>query len=214
MSRFTAFISRLRLLSFVYERLDDVTRSIRDEIHGSTAALHASQSALSQQISIVNRRVELVQEALGRIETRQATAQNSNDFSGNEYRVFSQCGEDGIIQYLLRHLTIHKRVFVEFGADNYNFESNTRFLLTNDNWAGLVFDGSEQNIKELRQAPAYWLYNLKAHQAFITAENINSLLSQHGITGEIGLLSIDIDGNDYWVWQAIDVISPVVMIVE
>ena len=50
----------------------------------------------------------------------------------------------------------------------------------------------------------YWRYNLKAYCAFINKDNIDEIIASNGIKGDIGLLSVDIDGNDYWVWQAID----------
>lgn len=159
-------------------------------------------------------RLESIQEALGRIELRHLSERDSNNLSDYELRVFSQWREDGMIQFLLKHVAPENKIFVEFGADAYNFESNTRFLLTNDNWRGLVMDGSERAIEELKRSRAWELYDLTAVKAFITRENINELLTQHGISGEIGLLSIDIDGNDYWVWQAINVIQPVIVIAE
>jgi hypothetical protein len=148
---------------------------------------------------------------LGRIEQRQAA--HSSDFRQAEFRVFSQWGEDGIIQYLLKHVPVERPVFVEFGVENY-IESNTRFLLINNQWAGLVIDGSSENIDYIRRDSIYWATNIKAEHAFITKDNINELLSRNGIEGDIGLLSVDIDGNDYWVWQAIDTISPRILICE
>ena len=155
-------------------------------------------------------RLMRVQEALGRIEMRQTAAVRLED---SEFRVFSQWGEDGIIQQLIRRVPIERRVFVEFGVENY-LESNTRFLLQNNQWSGLVLDGSEENIAYVRRDPIYWATNLKAESAFITQENINQLLRSNGIEGDIGLLSVDIDGNDYWVWQAIDVIAPRIVVCE
>lgn len=152
-----------------------------------------------------------IQEALGRIEQRQ-TAQSAS-YSQAEFRVFSQWGEDGIIQYLLNHVPIERSIFVEFGVENYT-ESNTRFLLTNNQWSGLVIDGSSENIDYIRRDQIYWATNLKAEHSFITKENINELLVKNGIEGDIGLLSVDIDGNDYWVWEAIDSISPRIVICE
>jgi hypothetical protein len=151
------------------------------------------------------------QEALGRIEQRQLA--QCSDYRQAEFRVFSQWGEDGIIQYLLKHVPVERPIFVEFGVENYT-ESNTRFLLTNNQWSGLVIDGSAENIDYIRRDQIYWATNLKAEHSFITKENINDLLSQNGIAGDIGLLSVDIDGNDYWVWQAIDTISPRIVICE
>jgi len=152
-----------------------------------------------------------IQEALGRIEQRQAA--KSSNFRQAEFRVFSQWGEDGLIQYLLENVAIERPLFVEFGVENYT-ESNTRFLLTNNQWSGLVIDGSSENIDYIKRDPIYWATNLKAVNGFITKDNINELLTQNGISGDIGLLSIDIDGNDYWVWQAINTISPRIVVCE
>lgn len=132
-----------------------------------------------------------------------------------EFKVFSQFGEDGILQYLIHTCGISDdlRTFVEFGVSDYE-ESNTRFLLMNDNWRGLVIDGSDSNIAYIRAQPWYWRHDLTAVQAFITAENIDVLISDNGFTGPIGILSIDIDGNDYWVWRAITSVRPVIVVAE
>lgn len=164
-------------------------------------------------IGILEDRVHKIQEALGRIEARQLAAQGSKNLVENEFRVFSQWGEDGIIQYLVSAVNIDRKIFIEFGVQNYT-ESNTRFLLINNNWSGLIIDSDQAHIDYIRSDPLYWQYNLKSEKAFITCENINALISAAGIQGEVGLLSIDIDGNDYWVWKAIEVISPVIVIVE
>ena len=152
-----------------------------------------------------------IQEALGRIEQRQIA--NVSGFQESEFRVFSQWGEDGIIQFLLKHVSIERSLFVEFGVENYT-ESNTRFLLTNNQWSGIVIDGSDENIEYIKRDPIYWATNLKAVSAFITKDNINELITKNGISGDIGILSVDIDGNDYWVWQAIESISPRIIICE
>ena len=84
-----------------------------------------------------------------------------------EFKVFSQFGEDGIIQYLIQKVEIPNKIFVEFGVENYK-ESNTRFLLMNDNWKGLVIDTSVSNIQGITKAPIYWKHDLTAKCAFIT----------------------------------------------
>ena len=70
-----------------------------------------------------------------------------NDIHQSEFKVFSQWGDDGMIQLLVNYLDIPKAAekFVEFGVENYR-EANTRFLLINNNWSGLVIDGSKENI--------------------------------------------------------------------
>ena len=159
------------------------------------------------------RRLHFVQEALGRIENRQTSNIQSDNLNDYEFRVFSQWGEDGIIQHLIRSVDISRKFFVEFGVEDYR-ECNTRFLLVNNNWSGLVIDSSSANIERITKDLIYWAYDLTLVQAFVTRDNINELLRKHGVTGEIGLLSIDIDGNDFWVWQAIEVINPIIVVIE
>ncbi len=156
-------------------------------------------------------RINRIQEALGRIEQRQL--ESVIDPSRAEFRVFSQWGEDGIIQSLVRQVPIDRPIFVEFGVENY-VESNTRFLLANNQWSGLVIDGSADNIEYIRRDPIYWACNLKAEHSFITRENIDLLLARNGIAGDIGLMSVDIDGNDYWVWEAISTVTPRIVVCE
>lgn len=152
-----------------------------------------------------------VQEALGRMEARQLAA--APDIGAAEFQVYSQWGEDGIVQWLLRHVPVENHVFVEFGIGDYR-ESNTRFLLVSGNWSGLVMDSSAAHIERLRRDPVYWKHNLKSECVIVTAENIDALLERHGVKGDIGLLSIDIDGNDYWVWRAVTAVRPAIVIVE
>ncbi|WP_197742827.1 hypothetical protein [Lentilitoribacter sp. Alg239-R112] len=133
--------------------------------------------------------------------------------SDAEFSVYSQWGEDGIIDWLIQNLPIENTSFVEFGVENFS-EANCRFLLENRNWRGMVMDGNQSHIDFVRAQTYYWKYDLNAHCAFITAENINDLLAVQGFGGEIGLLSIDIDGNDYWVLNAIDCCKPAILVLE
>lgn len=158
-------------------------------------------------------RLDLIQQALGRIEARQTASVRAGDFASAEFKVSSQWGEDGIIEHLVRHVPIEREIFVEFGVQDYR-EANTRFLLMNRNWAGLVIDGSPENISVVKRDSIYWRFNLKAECAFITRDNIDQMITGQGISGDIGLLSVDIDGNDYWVWEAIRSVSPRVVVAE
>jgi hypothetical protein len=132
-----------------------------------------------------------------------------------EFRVSSQWGQDGIIDWLVERAEIPSaaQTFVEFGVEDYR-QSNTRFLLQNRNWRGLVIDGDPAIVKAVESDGLAWRYDLTARPAFITRENINELISGAGFGGEIGLLSIDIDGNDYWVWEALRTIRPIICICE
>ncbi|MCB0104075.1 MAG: hypothetical protein KDD74_18655 [Anaerolineales bacterium] len=130
-----------------------------------------------------------------------------------EFKVFSQFGDDGILQYLIHQTQPKKHTFIEFGVQAYT-EANTRFLLLNDNWSGLIMDGDHTSMEAVRNLPDIWRYDLQAVGAFIDRDNVNSLFASAGYTGEIGLLSVDIDGNDYWVWEAINVVDPVLVVAE
>lgn len=129
-----------------------------------------------------------------------------------EFKVFSQFGDDGIIQFLLSALPVCNDTFIEFGVEDYQ-ESNTRFLMENDNWRGLVMDSSQDNVDRIRNR-WYGTHDLTALQAWVTAENINNLLEDGGFKGPIGLLHIDIDGNDLHVWEAIEAVQPDILILE
>jgi hypothetical protein len=124
------------------------------------------------------------------------------DLADAEFSVFSQWGEDGIINWLINTTGLSNKKFVEFGVEDYR-ESNTRFLLMSRYWSGLVIDGSSDNIKSIKGDDIAYKYDLQTTQAFITADNINDLLLQAGFSGELGLLSVDIDGVDYWVLKSI-----------
>jgi len=168
---------------------------------------------LIQLIKSYEERFNKIDLNLGKIETRLNKSIDSDYINDYEFKVSSQWGEDGIIQYLINKINIKNTTFVEFGVEKYT-ESNTRFLLQNNNWNGLVLDGSSENISYIKNDPIYWKHNLKAEHAFLTAENINQIISSNGISGDIGLLSIDVDGNDYWLWEAINCISPNIVVIE
>ncbi len=136
-----------------------------------------------------------------------------DDLNACEFRVFSQFGEDGIIQRLIRHIPIRNRTFIEFGVEDFA-ESNCRFLMMNDNWRGFVMDGSAKQIERVRKLPDLWKYDLRAKAAFITRENVNDLLAMSGFDSDLGILSIDVDGNDYWLLEAVSVMKPRILIVE
>jgi hypothetical protein len=98
-------------------------------------------------------------------------------------------------------------------VENYR-EANTRLLLQLRNWSGLIMDGSAAHIRDIQSQDIYWRHAVTAKCAFIDRENIDQLLLEYGFRGEIGLLSLDIDGNDYWVWQAITAVDPVIVVCE
>ncbi len=133
------------------------------------------------------------------------------------YRVFSQFEEDGKLLFVFSIIGMDNKVFVEIGSDD-GVNSNSANLYFNFGWRGLFIDGNPKSInrgkKFFNKYPHPWFYKPKFTCAKVTRENINTLIEESGYAGEIGLLSIDIDGNDYWIWDAIKVIDPKVVIIE
>ncbi len=152
--------------------------------------------------------------ALGSLLTNQQYSINSNNINHYEFRIFSQFGDDGIIQYLIKNISIENDIFIEFGVGNY-LESNTRFLLKNNNWTGFVMDGSSNSMQSLKRRSWFWRYCLTYKTVFIDKDNINKLLEDTGFLN-IGLLHIDLDGNDYHILTTIDLskLNPSIIIME
>jgi hypothetical protein len=140
-------------------------------------------------------------------------SKSSKRLKDYEFKVFSQWGEDGIIQHLIEVLELHDSTFIEFGVEDFS-ESNCRFLLMKDNWRGFVIDGSPDNIRRLKESRYYWKYDLAAIDSFITKENINEVLAKSGFGEQLGILSIDVDGNDYHLLEAIHFFKPRILICE
>jgi hypothetical protein len=184
-------------------RIDTVRRAV-----GTIGAASIQAAQLSTEMDRLRRQV-------GGLEAARVRALPPDGVRDAEFQVFSQFGEDGIIQFLVAHVPVpvDAEVFVEFGVEDYT-ESNTRFLLVHDNWRGLIMDGGDAMHEFLRASGLRWRHHIDARTAFIDRDNINGLIRDAGIEGDIGLLSIDIDGNDYWVLEAVDVVSPRILALE
>jgi hypothetical protein len=133
------------------------------------------------------------------------------------FKAFSQFEEDGILLYIFFVIgTTNKRV-VEICAGNGR-ECMSANLIINHGWEGLLFDGDIENVNSgmdfYRKHPSTFLYPPIFKQAWLTAENVNELIKSNGFSGEIDLLSLDIDGNDYWVLKAITSLNPRLIICE
>jgi hypothetical protein len=137
----------------------------------------------------------------------------NTDLENSNFKVFSQWGEDGILQYLISNLDIRSKTFIEFGVENF-LESNCRFLMMKDNWSGFVIDGSQEKIAELKSMYFYWKYDLNAQSFFINKSNINFILEKSGFHNNIGILSIDLDGVDYYILDAIKNIDASILVCE
>ena len=125
------------------------------------------------------------------------------DLTRYERKINSQHGEDGIIEAIFARIGTSNKYVVEFGVGSGR-ECNSAYLARKKGWTGLWMDGKKPRRKRA----------LEVRQEFITAENILDLFEKHRVPRNFDLLSIDIDGNDYWVWKKITGFHPRVIIME
>lgn len=138
-------------------------------------------------------------------------------FDEIEFRTFSQNGEDGILLYIFSLIGTTNKEAVEICAGD-GIECNAANLIINHGWTGLLFDGDEAAIRQGQEFyashPDTFTWPPQFVHAWVARENVNSLISSRDFTGEIDLLSLDLDGIDYWIWKEITCISPRVVVVE
>jgi hypothetical protein len=129
------------------------------------------------------------------------------------FKVYSQNDEDGIIAEIFRRIGSPARTFVEFGVE-HGLESNTMYLLL-QGWRGLWIEGNEKSVAHIRSRfnDVIQANRLSVTHSFITRDNINLTIGSFA-QGEIDLLSIDIDGNDYHIWEAVEIIRPRLVVIE
>jgi len=202
------------ILRIIRQALSPDFTNISSKLDENVKLLNAAIQASYSQVQSLDREMEALKLLMGKTLVNQVKQHGIyHDIQGAEFSVFSQFGDDGIIQYLVHQIKPKNQTFIEFGTQNYR-ESNTRFLLMNNNWKGLIIEGDSSCIEFVKQEQIYWKYDLTAVNHFIDKDNINQIFMENGFSGEIGLLSIDIDGNDYWIWECINTVNPVIVIAE
>jgi len=166
-------------------------------------------------------RIERIERDLGMLGNAQYL-ENVESFKNTlrqkEYQVYSQNGEDGILLYLISQLGIPNGKFVEIGIGNGR-QCNTANLSLNFGWTGLLIDGNKDQVISARE-----YYNnhdaissassVKVVHSFVDIDNIMPLLKENMEDEDVDLLSIDIDGNDLWIWKAINTIRPKIVVME
>jgi hypothetical protein len=145
------------------------------------------------------------------------TGRTLPDLNQVGFKVFSQTDEDGILLYIFSIIGSATKTSVEICAGD-GIECNTANLIINHGWHGLLVDGKEKLVKKgqdfYKQNSHTYVYPPKFVHSWVTRENVNDIIAENGFEGEIDLLSIDMDGIDYWIWNAINAIEPRVVVVE
>lgn len=136
----------------------------------------------------------------------------ARDLRAFERRAYSQNGEDGIIEEIFRRVGAETRQFVEFGVES-GAECNCARLALEEGWGGLFLEADPDHFERL--AGRYRGHGgVRCARSLVTSANIERLLEENGVPRAFDLLSIDIDGNDYWVWKAIRAWRPRVVVIE
>jgi hypothetical protein len=138
-------------------------------------------------------------------------------FSDAERRFFSQNGEDGILLLLFGVLGMGARRAIEICAGD-GIECNSANLIINHGWQALLVDGDARQTSTGARVYAHLPSTRRSPPRFatswVTAENVNDLIRSNGFDGDVDLLSIDLDGMDYWIWKALDAARPRVVVLE
>lgn len=133
------------------------------------------------------------------------------------FRVHSQHEEDGILHFIFSLIGSTNKECIEICAGN-GIECNTANLIICHRWTGLLIDGCEDNIARAKRFyaahPDTRFWPPKIVKEWITRANVNRIVEDNGFTGEIDLLSLDVDGVDYWLWEALTCVSPRVVVLE
>ena len=124
------------------------------------------------------------------------------DLDEVNFKVFSQNGEDGIINYMLHQMNIKKPKFVEIGVGDFS-ECNTRFIYKKNYPEGLIIDVIKDFKKKVSKIEDIWKGGLNIIEGQVNNENINQILEKNKFNIDVDLFSIDIDGIDYWVLKSL-----------
>ena len=121
-----------------------------------------------------------------------------NKLSDVDYKIFSQNGEDGILDYLLYQLKIEKPKYIEIGVGDYT-ESNTRFIFERCSPKGVIVDCLENLEEKIKKNFSLWKSELKIVNDFVNPNNIIKIMREADTLNNLDIFSLDIDGIDYWI---------------
>ena len=132
----------------------------------------------------------------------------------NEYgfSVFSQFDEDGLINALVTGFDDISKNFIEFGVHDFT-EANCRFLMDSLDWKGLIIEGNKRAFDKMKARDFYWKKNIQIINQFLDIENIVDVFLNRQFD-TVGILSVDVDGNDWYLLEKSLLLNPSLIIVE
>ncbi len=200
----------LRRLGSGDSRERSAERELLEQISASVATIAGRLDSMEDRLRLAERALRLLPAIVRKLYLEDFDLPQPFDLMSQRFGVRSQNAEDGLIVALFKIVGMTDRRFVEIGC-GFN-GGNSGFLAGECGWSGLMVDARDGAIETIRIR--YAGHSVQALQDKVTAESINGTLERLGFTGDLDFLSIDIDGNDYWVWKALDVCSPRVVVVE
>lgn len=209
----------VNIISRAYKRFQKSLRSTLDtdkinRLQSETNRV-MNEMLISEKTSVASKvgQIRLIHEWKHMLHTRGALP----SLNEVEFRAFSQNGEDGILLYIFSLIGVHSSTCVEICAGD-GIQCNSANLILNHGWNGLLVDGNEDNVSKgvgfYSSHPDTFSFPPKFVHAWVDREGINNLILDNGYSGDVDLLSLDLDGVDYWIWDAIEVISPRVVVAE
>jgi hypothetical protein len=198
------------------DRLSAVERALA-ELQATCSRIEAELSAVDRKLDppkVLRAQLTRAQQSLDALIRRAyldpASAPFPERLTLQRFGLNSQGGEEGILLAILAEAGVTAERFLELGSGRNG--GNSGLLARELGWSGLMVDGDPERVTEC--ATRFGSGRVQVIEAWVTAETIDDLLREHGLTGDLDLLSIDIDGNDYWVWEALTVAQPRIVVIE
>jgi hypothetical protein len=204
-------------------RLEKSTGALatRDDVRELSASMKQLEALLPREVAAVRRDSRTERRAIDRLQTQVLAVIRRLDLdrdalpypyrlTAQRFGALSQSEEDGITLALLREMGEGDRRFVDIGCSDHGW--NTGFLAEECGWSGLMIDSNEQSVAAT--ARRFPRARVRAVTATVTPSTIDALFTAHGFAGAVDVLSVDVDGNDYWLWDALSVSRPRLVIME
>jgi hypothetical protein len=200
----------------IEQRLDDLTRTV-EELQEASLRIQAELGAINRKLDppkLLRAQITRAQQSLDALVRRaylDATdASPSERLVAQRFGLNSQAGEEGILLAILEEAGARTKRFVEFGSGING--GNSGVFARELGWSGLMVDGDHGTVMQC--ADRFESSRVRVVEAWLTVKNVNELLLANGVSGEIDVLSIDVDGNDLWVWEATTAIEPRIVVIE
>ena len=180
------------------------------DVSAALTAIAERLDRLERVVTDLKQNVDLVPSIVRKLYLDGVELPPPYDLAAGRFSFLSQNDEDGLLLAVFTRIGTTDRRFVEIGCGMNG--GNSGFLAQELGWQGLMIDGKNESVEKVRIR--FTGHAVTAIRSHVSRESINKLLTKHGMVGELDFLSIDIDGMDYWLWEAITACTPRVVAIE